>query len=71
MIVDCNIGGVFIPGLLVLAIIALVATVVVIRLISFAGVCRALTYRPIVELATFVIIYALLLQHMPSTRGSF
>ncbi|EHJ47409.1 protein of unknown function DUF1656 [Solidesulfovibrio carbinoliphilus subsp. oakridgensis] len=71
MIVDLNIGGVFIPGLLVLAIIALVATVVVIGLLYFSGLCRVFTYRPIVELATFIIIYALLLQHIPSTRGSF
>jgi uncharacterized membrane protein YccC len=71
MIVDCNIGGVFIPGLLVLAIIALVATVVVIRLFSIAGICRVFAYRPIVELATIAIIYALLLQHLPSTRGPF
>ncbi|UJX41237.1 DUF1656 domain-containing protein [Desulfovibrio sp. JY] len=71
MIVDLNIGGVFIPGLLVLAIIALVATVVVIRLLNFAGICRVFAYRPIVELATLAIIYALLLQHLPYTGGSF
>ena len=71
MIVDCNIGGVFIPGLLLLAIIALVATVVVIRLLNFAGICRVFAYWPIVELATFAIIYALLLQHLPSTGGPF
>ncbi len=71
MITDLNVGGVFVPGLLVLAIIALFATVMVIRLLYFAGICRVFAYRPIVELTTFAIIYALLSQYLPSTGGSF
>lgn len=71
MITDLNVGGVFVPGLLVLAIIALFATVMVIRLFSVAGIYRIFTYRPIVELATFAIIYALLSQCLPSAGGSF
>ncbi|WP_324695220.1 DUF1656 domain-containing protein [Novosphingobium sp. RL4] len=66
MIVDLNLGGVLIPGLLVLAFVALVATIAVIRLLSVAGIYRAFAYRPLVELATFAIIYGLLVQHLPS-----
>lgn len=57
MIVDLNVGGVLIPGLVVLAFIALVATMATLRLFA---------YRALVELATFVIIYGLLVQYLPS-----
>ncbi|MDR6668456.1 DUF1656 domain-containing protein [Rhizobium sp. 1399] len=67
MIVDLNIGGVLIPGLLVLVFVALVATIAVIRLLVVAGIFRLFAYRPLVELATFTIIYGLLVQHLPST----
>ncbi|PRD42299.1 DUF1656 domain-containing protein [Phyllobacterium phragmitis] len=66
MILDLSIGGVLIPGLLVFALIALVATMVVIRFLAATGVTRLFAYRPLVELATFVIIYGLLVQHLPS-----
>lgn len=66
MIIDLNLSGVLIPGLLVLAFVALVATIAVIRLLSVAGIYRVFAYRPLVELATFAIIYGLLAQHLPS-----
>lgn len=66
MIIDLNLGGVLIPGLLVLAFVALVATIAVIRLLSVSGIYRVFAYRPLVELATFAIIYGLLVQHLPS-----
>lgn len=65
MIVDLNIGGVLIPGLLVLAIVALVGTVVVLRIFTIAGIARAFAYRPLVELATFATLYGLLVQFLP------
>jgi len=67
MIVDFNIGGVLIPGLVVLAFIALVATVATLRLLSMTGIHRRFAYRPLVELATFVILYGLLVQYLPLT----
>lgn len=66
MIVDLNIGGVLIPGLVVIAFIALVITMATLRLFSATGLNRLFAYRPLVELATFVIIYGLLVQYLPS-----
>lgn len=65
MIVDLNIGGVLIPGLVALVVVALIATMAVLRLISDSGLNRRFAYRPLVELATFVIIYGLLVQYLP------
>lgn len=67
MIADLVIGGVLIPGLLVLAILALIGTVLVLRLLAIAGVTRLFASRPLVELATFALLYALLVQFAPST----
>ena len=66
MIVDLNVGGVVIPGLVVLAVVALVAATVTLRIIDAAGLYRLFAYRPLVELATFVVIYGLLVQYLPS-----
>lgn len=66
MIVDLNIGGVLIPGLVVIAFIALVITMATLRLFSTAGLHRRFAYWPHVELAIFVIIYGLLVQYLPS-----
>jgi hypothetical protein len=66
MIVDLNIGGVLIPGLVVVAFAALVATMAVLRLFAASSLNRRFAYRPLVELAVFVIIYGLLVQYLPS-----
>ncbi|MGQ9369158.1 DUF1656 domain-containing protein [Azospirillum sp. ST 5-10] len=65
MIVDLNIGGVFIPGLVVLAFIALIATMATMRFFAATGISRLFAYRPLVEIATFLFIYGLLVQHLP------
>ena len=70
MILDLDIGGVFIPGLLAIALVALAVTVAVVRLFAAAGIFRLTPSRPLVELATFAIIYGLLLQTLPSS-GTF
>ncbi|KAA9367290.1 MULTISPECIES: DUF1656 domain-containing protein [Ochrobactrum] len=62
MIADVNSGGVLLPGLLVLAIAALVVTIGVVRLLATIGFLRALAHRPLIELAAFIFIYALLVQ---------
>ncbi|MBO1039975.1 DUF1656 domain-containing protein [Brucella pituitosa] len=66
MIVDLNVGGVFIPGLVVLAFIALVTTMAAFRLFAAVGLHRLFAYRPLVEIAIFVVIYGLLAQSLPS-----
>lgn len=65
MIVDINIGGVLIPGLLALVFVALGGTAVTMRFFTATGLSRLFAYRPLIELATFVIIYGLLVQHLP------
>ncbi len=65
MIVDLNIGGIFIPGLVVLAFIALIATIATMRFFAVTGISRLFAYRPLVEVATFVVIYGLLTQYLP------
>lgn len=65
MIADLNVGGVLIPGLVVFAFVALVA-MAVLRLFAASGLNRRFACRPLVELATFVIIYGLLVQYLPS-----
>jgi hypothetical protein len=66
MIVDLNVGGVLIPGLVVLAVVTLVVATVTLRILAAAGLDRLFAYRPLVELATFVVIYGLLVQYLPS-----
>jgi len=70
MILDLDIGGVFLPGLLVLALAALAGTVTLVRLFAAMGLFRLTASRPLVELATFALLYGLLLQALPSS-GTF
>ncbi|MBC8716761.1 DUF1656 domain-containing protein [Ochrobactrum sp. Marseille-Q0166] len=65
MIVDLDVGGVLMPGLVALAFVALIATMAVLRLLAASGLNRLFAYRPLVELATFVIIYGLLVLYLP------
>jgi len=67
MIPDLTIGGVFLPGLLVLAIVALAGTVAVLRLLSRFGLARLFGFRPLLEIATFASLYGLLVQFFLST----
>jgi hypothetical protein len=67
MIVDVDVGGVLLPGLLVLAVVALLATIVVLRFLAIAGGCRVFVHRPLVEIAAFALIYGLLVQTLPFT----
>ena len=52
MINDINIGGVFIPGLLVTALIALVCTLFIMPLLSCSRLYRRLPFRPKRAIAT-------------------
>lgn len=53
-----------------LALAALAGTVALVRLFAAAGLFRLTASRPLVELATFALLYGLLLQALPSS-GTF
>ncbi|ROM98066.1 MULTISPECIES: DUF1656 domain-containing protein [Pseudomonas] len=66
MIVDLDVGGVLIPGLLALVFVAIFATIAIIRVLRVVGIYRLFAHWPLVELAIFALIYGLLVQHLPS-----
>ncbi|KQW41507.1 MULTISPECIES: DUF1656 domain-containing protein [Pseudomonas] len=66
MIVDLDVGGVLIPGLLALVFVAIFTTVAIIRGLRVVGIYRLFAHWPLVELAIFALIYGLLVQHLPS-----
>lgn len=70
MINDLNIGGVFIPGLLVTALIALVCTLSLVPVFAFSRLYRRLPFRPLIDFSTFIITFFLLLQGL-TTLGLF
>ncbi|WP_420140080.1 DUF1656 domain-containing protein [Sphingomonas sp.] len=57
---DMIVAGVYFPTLLLLGIIALVLTGLLTRLINLVGGYRYVAYRPLADLALFVIILGLL-----------
>lgn len=70
MINDINIGGVFIPGLLLTALIALVCTLLLVPLFSFSRLYRRLPLRPLLDVSTYILTFFLLLQGL-TTLGLF
>lgn len=60
MIGDIAIGGVFVPALLVLAAAALALTGLVSTLLNLVGAYRLVAYRPIVDVAIFILLLGLL-----------
>lgn len=57
---DMIVAGVYFPTLLLLGITALVLTGLLTRLINLVGGYRYVAYRPLADLALFVIILGLL-----------
>jgi hypothetical protein len=57
---EISIGGVYLPSILLLAIAALVLTGLVTRLLNLIGAYRAVAYRPLVDLALYILILGLL-----------
>ncbi|HAF40365.1 MAG TPA: DUF1656 domain-containing protein [Sphingobium sp.] len=53
---EIALGGIFIPTLLLLALVALILAWAVTRLIGAAGLYRFLAYRAAVDLSIFVLI---------------
>ncbi len=70
MINDIDIGGVFIPGLLVTALVALVCTLLLVPLFSFSRLYRRLPFRPLIDFSTWIVTFFLLLQGL-TTLGLF
>ena len=60
MIGEVSIFGVYLPALLVLAIAAILLTGILTRLLTLVSAYRAIVYRPLVDLAIFVLILGLL-----------
>ncbi|MBN8848383.1 MULTISPECIES: DUF1656 domain-containing protein [unclassified Sphingomonas] len=53
---EVNIAGVYMPGLLVLGIVALLVTALLTRVLGAIGAYRLIAYRPLVDLALFFIV---------------
>lgn len=57
---DIVIGGVYLPALLLLGLLALLLTWGVTRALGLAGGYRLLAYRPLADLAIFTLLLGLL-----------
>jgi len=57
---EISIGGVFMPTLLILATCAVILTALATRLLGLTGAYRFIAYRPLVDLAVFILILGLL-----------
>jgi hypothetical protein len=53
---EVSLFGVYVPGLLLLAIAAAVLTALASRLVGFFGLYRAFAYRPLVDVAIYILI---------------
>ncbi len=56
---EVAIYGIFVPSLMVLALAALLATIVLTRLIAFLGLYRFVAYRALVDVCLFVLLLGL------------
>ncbi|MFS2225124.1 DUF1656 domain-containing protein [Pantoea sp. B65] len=62
MINDINIGGVFFPGLLVIALVSLFCTLLFVPLLTFSRLYRSLPCRPLIDFSTYIVSFFLLMQ---------
>jgi hypothetical protein len=62
---EISIGGVFVPTLLLLAVAALIPTVLAIRIMSWFGLYRFVAYRALVDLCLFILSLGLLARLSP------
>jgi hypothetical protein len=56
MVGDVSVGGVYVPALLFLAVLALGITTELIRLLTGIGFYRLIAARPLVDLSLFVAV---------------
>ncbi len=57
MINDFNIEGVFVPGLLVIALVALTCTLFLVHLFSFSKGYRRLPFRPMIDFPSSLLLF--------------
>jgi len=56
---DLILGGVYMPALLGLGVVALIVTGLLSRLINLTGGYRLVVYRPLVDVALFILVLGL------------
>jgi hypothetical protein len=56
MIGEISVGGVFIPSLIILVLVAIVLTATFSRLLSWVGFYQLVLYRPLADLALFLLL---------------
>jgi len=66
MINDFNFEGVFVPGLLIIALVALICTRLLIQIFSLSEGYRRLPFRPVINICVMIIMFYLLLQGLNS-----
>jgi hypothetical protein len=57
---EISIGGVYVPALLLLALVALAITGLLTQLLQLAGFYRLIAYRPLVDVCLFVLLLGLI-----------
>lgn len=57
---EVSILGVFLPTLLVIAVIASILTMLLIRLADFLGFYRIVAYRALVDLCLYILVFGAL-----------
>ena len=58
MIGEISIGGVYIPALLLLVLVAVVLAALLSRLFVMVGLYRFVSYRPLADIAFFLLLLA-------------
>ncbi|AXB77223.1 DUF1656 domain-containing protein [Novosphingobium sp. P6W] len=53
---EISIGGVFMPTILLLAVIASVLTMILLRFINVSGLYRFVAYRALVDLCIYIMV---------------
>jgi hypothetical protein len=56
---EIAIGGVLVPALLLLAVLALPLTILLIRLLTLAGFYRLVAWRPLVDVTLYLLVLGL------------
>lgn len=68
MMSDVNLCGVFLPGLLVIALVTLFCTLLLIPLCAFSTFYRSLPCRPLIGFSTYIFTFFLLMQGVHALR---
>jgi hypothetical protein len=69
MIGEISIGGVYVPALLLLAMMALAITGILTQLLQLSGFYRLIAYRPLVDICLFLLLLGLIVL-LTSPAGS-